>query len=63
MKLKITKNFSFFHKGYERRDYAEGEFVEAEDHELIAVALREGWAKDAAENKAKRAAPENKASK
>lgn len=67
MKLKIAKDFTFCHKGYERRDYVEGEVVEADDEELIAVATREGWAVDAdappPENKGKGGAPENKGSK
>jgi hypothetical protein len=75
MKLTIKKDFPFAHKGYERREYTEGEVVESDDADFIAVSIKEGWAEeekeseqsgdsgsaDSAEKKAKGGAPENKA--
>jgi hypothetical protein len=66
MKLKIQKDFPYYHGGHARRDYVAGEEIEAEDQEFIDVSLREGWtvaadqADDKAEKKAKKGAPENK---
>lgn len=73
MRLIIKKDFAFAHKGYERAEYTEGQVVESDDEEFIAVSTREGWASDAdaepeqeqeAEGKEKKRrgrAPENKA--
>ena len=63
MQLKIKRDFAFAHRGVERREYVAGEVIEAEDADLIEVAVREGWAAqaDQPEGKAKKAAPENKA--
>lgn len=63
MKLKITQDFAFAHRGVERREYVAGEVIEVDDQELIEVATREGWATpaDQPEEKAKKRAPENKA--
>ena len=69
MKLTITKDFTYWHKGCNRADYAAGQEVDADDQEMIAVAVAEGWATDGApkekaakppSNKAHKAAPENK---
>ena len=69
MKLTITKDFTYWHKGCNRADYLAGQEVETDDQEMIAVALAEGWATDGApkekaakppSNKAHKAAPENK---
>jgi len=66
-KLTIKKDCTYFHKGYERKDYEAGQEVETDDDEFAAVAKGEGWAVAAgekaakpAENKARKAAPENK---
>lgn len=69
MKLTITKDFTYWHKGCNRADYVAGQEVDADDQEMIAVALAEGWATDGAakekatkpaSTKAHKAAPENK---
>lgn len=69
MKLTITKDFTYWHKGCNRADYVAGQEVDADDQEMIAVALAEGWVTDGApkekaskpaSNKAHKAAPENK---
>ena len=69
MKLAITQDFTYWHKGCNRADYLAGQEVDADDKEMIAVALAEGWATDGApkekaskppNNKAHKAAPENK---
>ena len=69
MKLTITKDFTYWHGGCRRADYVTGQEVDADDQEMIAVALAEGWATDGApkekaakpvSNKAQKAAPENK---
>ena len=69
MKLTIIKDFTYWHGGSRRADYAAGQEVDANDQEMIDVALAEGWATDGApkekaskpaSNKAHKAAPENK---
>lgn len=69
MKLTITKDFTYWHGGCRRADYVAGQDVDADDQEMIDVALAEGWATDGApkekaskpaSNKAHKAAPENK---
>lgn len=72
MKLTIKQNFTYWHGGCNRADYMAGQEVDADDQEMVAVALGEGWATDAvpaekaekaekpASNKARKAAPENK---
>ena len=69
MKLTITKDFTYWHGGCRRADYVAGQEVDADDQEMIDVALAEGWATDGApkekaakpvSNKAQKAAPENK---
>lgn len=54
-KLEILQGCTYFHRGYERVDYAKGSVVETDDDEFAAVAVAEKWAK-----KAKGSAPENK---
>lgn len=63
MKLKITQDFAYAHRGYDRREYVSGDVVDSDDAEMIDVATREGWAvpADKPDGKAKKAAPENKA--
>lgn len=67
MKLTINKDFTYFHGGCNPAQYKAGTEVEADDQEMIAVALAEKWAVSPAEkaekapaNKARKAAPENK---
>lgn len=69
MKLHIKKDFAYWHGGVNRTDYVAGQEVDADDQEMIDVALAEGWATDGApkekaakpaSNKAHKAAPENK---
>ena len=43
-KLTALKDFSYFHHGYERRDYAEGSEIDTDDQEMIDVALAQNWA-------------------
>ena len=69
MKLTIKQDFTYWHGGCRRADYVTGQEVDADDQEMIAVALAEGWATDGApkekaskpaSTKAHKAAPENK---
>ena len=69
MKLTIKQDFTYWHGGCNRADYSAGQEIEADDSEMVAVALAEGWATDGApkekaskppSNKAHKAAPENK---
>jgi hypothetical protein len=64
MKLKITKDFAFAHRGCDVVQYQAGTEVETDDQELIDVALAEKWAskaRQARDNKDNGPAPENKA--
>ena len=66
MKLTIKQDFTYWHGGCRRVDYVAGQEVDADDQEMIAVALAEGWATEKekatkpASTKAHKAAPENK---
>lgn len=63
MKLKITKDFAFAHRGCDVVQYQAGTEVETDDQELIDVALAEKWASKARQprdNKDSGPAPENK---
>ncbi len=63
MKLKITKDFAFAHRGCDVVQYQAGTEVETDDQELIDVALAEKWAskaRQARDNKDNGPAPENK---
>ncbi len=69
MKLTIKQDFTYWHGGCRRVDYVAGQEVDANDQEMIDVALAEGWATDGvrkgkaskpASTKAPKAAPENK---
>lgn len=46
MKLKITQQFDFAHRGCEVKTYAKGDEIDTEtaDPELVKVATEEGWA-------------------
>jgi hypothetical protein len=58
MQLKAKQEFSWAHHGYQVETFAAGQVFETEDAELVSVSVREGWA---AEVKAHKGAPENKA--
>jgi hypothetical protein len=65
MRLKAIKPFSWAHRGCEVESFEAGQVIETEDRDLIDVATAEGWAapegdKKPSENKARKAAPENK---
>lgn len=46
MKLKITKQFDFAHRGCDVKTYAKGDEIDTEtaDPELVKVVAEEGWA-------------------
>lgn len=61
--MQIKQDFSFAHRGVDIRHYKAGDVLDTNDAELIAVATEEGWiekAKSAPENKARKAATDNK---
>jgi hypothetical protein len=64
MKLRVKKDFNWAHGGSRVVRYRAGDTIEVGEHKdgavLASVALVEGWAEDAATQKAKVAAPENK---
>lgn len=51
-KLIALRDFSYFHRGYERVDYAAGSEIETDDQEMIEVALVQQWASRADQPKA-----------
>mgnify|MGYP000924618634 CR=1 FL=1 len=56
MKLRVTRDFKFAHRGCDVVEYKAGTEIDATDEQLIEVALKEKWA-----TKARSGAPENKA--
>ena len=42
--ITAKKDFTYFHKGYERRDYKAGDVVDVDDEEMIEVAIDQQWA-------------------
>ena len=67
MKLTAKTAFSWAHRGVEIEHFEAGQEIETEDQDLIDVATAEGWADADGEkaakptqNKAHKAAPENK---
>lgn len=73
MKLTAITNFSWTHRGVELEHFEAGQVIETEDQDLIDVSATEGWAEaesdesaeaqkaaKPAQNKAHKAAPENK---
>lgn len=48
MKLRITKDFLFAHRGTDVVAYTAGQVIECDDSELLRVAMDEGWAAMAA---------------
>lgn len=66
MRIAIKKTFDWAHRGVEIKTYTEGQEVDADDAEMVSVALAEGWAvaadgDDKPARKSRKAAPENKA--
>ncbi|MEX5744661.1 hypothetical protein [Massilia sp. X63] len=43
MKLIVQSPFSWAHRGVEIENFAQGQEIETEDHDLIDVAKNEGW--------------------
>ena len=43
-KLKVLKDFQYYHGGYSRVDYKDGEVVDIDDEEMIEVAISQQWA-------------------
>ena len=43
MKLIVQKPFSWAHRGVDVQHFAEGDEIETEDEDLIAVSTGEGW--------------------
>lgn len=44
MRIAIKKAFDWAHRGIEIEHFAEGQEIETEDADLIAVSVAEGWA-------------------
>lgn len=42
--LKAKKDFTYFHRGYDRADYKAGDMIDTEDEEMIEVAIIQQWA-------------------
>lgn len=68
MKLTAIKDFTFSTDGIHLTAYEKGAEIDTDHAELIEVSVREGWAMSPTEkaekpvaNKARKAAPENKA--
>ena len=55
MKLKIIKAFTWAHSGVELEQFDEGQEIETEDQDLIAVSVSEGWAESDDKPKRKKA--------
>ena len=55
MKLKIIKAFTWAHSGVELEQFDEGQEIETEDQDLIAVSVSEGWAESEDKPKRKKA--------
>jgi hypothetical protein len=67
MKITALKNFAYSHNGIHLTEYIAGQSIDSTDDEMVAVAVREGWAEVPIEkavkppsNKAHKAAPESK---
>lgn len=43
-KLIALRDFSYFHRGYQRVDYVAGSEIETDDQEMIEVAIDQRWA-------------------
>ena len=42
--LTVKKDFTYFHKGYDRRDYVTGDVIDTDDEEMAEVAISQKWA-------------------
>ena len=42
--LTVKKDFTYFHKGYDRRDYVTGDVIDTDDEEMTEVATSQRWA-------------------
>lgn len=42
--LTVKKDFTYFHKGYDRADYKASDMIDTDDQEMIEVALAQQWA-------------------
>ena len=42
--FKVLKDFTYFHKGYDRADYKAGDVIDIDDEEMIEVAIAQQWA-------------------
>lgn len=54
MQIKVIKTFLWAHQGIYVKEYAEGTEVDADDADMVEVALAEGWATEDDEDKPKR---------
>lgn len=50
--LTVKKDFTYFHKGYDRADYKAGDVIDIDDEEMIEVAIAQQWASRADQPKA-----------
>ena len=41
--LTVKKDFTYYHKGYNRRDYVVGDVIDIDDEEMIEVAISQQW--------------------
>ena len=41
--LTVKKDFTYFHKGYDRHDYVTGDVIDIDDEEMIEVAISQQW--------------------
>ena len=41
--LTVKKDFTYFHKGYDRADYKAGDVIDTDDEEMIEVAIAQQW--------------------
>ena len=42
--LTVKKDFTYFHKGYDRADYKAGDVIDTDDEEMAEVATSQRWA-------------------
>ena len=55
-KLKVLKDFPYYHGGHHRVDYKSGDVIDTDDEEMIEVAIAQKWVEldDGQQNPAKR---------
>ena len=39
----VKKDFTYYHKGYERKEYRAGDVIDIDDEEMIEVAISQQW--------------------